>query len=204
VDKTSEQGARPTSAEQGAATRAAIINATIALIAKVGWGQVTTRAIAAEAGVPHGAVSYHFRGKEELLREAGISATLQALAEPLAMARGAGSLREVLDGTLNWYASGGLNDPSVTLLLETLRQASRDPALREPIARELRAYRAALGDLADADRRRGDLAPGVSTSGTAMVVAALADGLLLHLILDPDLDVQEAANALLTLLRGES
>jgi len=185
-------------------TRAAITSATIALIAKVGWGHVTTRAIAAEAGVPHGAVSYHFRGKEELLREAAISATLQALAEPLAMARRAGSLCEVLEGTLGWYASGGLNDPSVALLLETLRQASRDPALREPIAHELRAYRAALGDLADADQQRGDLAPGVSTSATAMVVAALADGLLLHLILDPDLDVQEAANALLALLRGES
>ena len=31
---------------------------------------MTTRAVAERAGLPHGAVSYHFRGKQELLTEA--------------------------------------------------------------------------------------------------------------------------------------
>ncbi|GAA2631391.1 TetR/AcrR family transcriptional regulator [Actinomadura fulvescens] len=202
MDKASGQGERPSSAEQGAATRTAIMDATAALIAELGWGQVTTRAIATRAGVPHGAVSYHFKGKEELLREAAVSATLQALAQPIALTRQAGSVRELVDGTLAWFSSGALDDPSVALLLETARQASRDPALREPIAAELRSYRAVLTGLVRADQERGEIDSRVSASGTATLVAALFDGVLLHLLVDPDLDVQNAAGVVHALLGG--
>src|SRR3954471_18939983 len=118
MDKPDGQVHRPTSAEQGAATRRAIIDAAVALIGEVGWGQVTTRAIAARAGVPHGAVGYHFNGKAELLREAAISATMRVLADPMAMTRGATSVAELVEGTLAWYSGGGISDPSVALLLE--------------------------------------------------------------------------------------
>lgn len=202
MDNASEQGARPTSVEQGAATRAAILEATAALIAELGWGRVTMRAIAARAGVPHGAVSYHFTGKEELLRQAAVSGTLRALAQPLEMARAAGSVQEVFEGTLGWFAAGGPRDPSVALLLETVRQAARDPALREPLAAEMRTFRAALTELAERGRRDGGGAAGPPAAGTATVIAALLDGLLLHLILDPELDLSDAAEAVRTFLRG--
>ncbi|TDD80538.1 TetR/AcrR family transcriptional regulator [Actinomadura rubrisoli] len=204
MDKTIGQGSRSrlTSVEQGAATRAVITEAAGALIAEVGWGQVTTRAIAMRADVPHGAVSYHFQGKEDLLRQAAIAGTRQALAQPLEAARHATGVHEVLDGTFAWFTDGGLNDPTVVLLLETLRQSSRDPLLRAPIAEMLRAFRKALTDLARADQEKGDLVAGVSPSGTAALVAGLFDGLLLHLLLDPELDLHDAAGAVHTLLRG--
>lgn len=203
MDKASGQGDRPTSAEQGEATRAAILRAAAALIGENGWGGVTTRAIAARAGVPHGAVSYHFQGKDDLLRQAAVSTTVEALAVPIAMVRSAGSVREVLEGTMAWYASGALDDPSISLLLETARQASRDAAVREPFAEVLRTYRDALSDLARADQERGDLAPGASPAGIAMAVAALTDGLILHLIADPALDAREAVRAVVDLLGGQ-
>ncbi|MCP9949824.1 TetR/AcrR family transcriptional regulator [Actinomadura madurae] len=202
MDKATGQGTRPSSVEQGAATRAAILTATAALIGELGWGQVTMRAIAARAGVPHGAISYHFQGKDDLLRQAAIAGTLQALAEPLAMAQAAGDVREMFEGTLGWFAGGGLEDPSVALLLETVRQSSRDPSLREPLATEMRRFRVALTELVRRDQEQGAVTAAPPASGTATVVAALLDGLLLHLILDPELDLQGAAEAVRTLLRG--
>lgn len=202
MDKSDGQGGRPTSAEQGVATRRAIIDAAVALIGELGWGQVTTRAIAARARVPHGAVAYHFNGKAELLREAAIAATMRVLADPMAMARSAGSVAEVVEGTLAWYSGGGITDPSVALLLEVTREAVRDEALRESFASVLADFRAALTDLVRADQERGALPPEASSVGTATLVAALLDGLLLHLILDPHLDTQATAAAVRTLLGG--
>ncbi|MBS2964633.1 TetR/AcrR family transcriptional regulator [Actinocrinis puniceicyclus] len=196
-------GRRPSTAEQGVATRRALLDAAAALVAESGWCAVTTRAIAARAGVPHGAVSYHFAGKEELLREAALAATRQALAAPAAFATQAGSVAELLEGTFAWYAAGGLADPAVAQLLETARQAARDPLLRAPIAAELHDYRKALADLVRRDQQRGALAAGVPADGVAAAIAALLDGLILHLVLDPDLDTQPAAAAVLGLLAGE-
>lgn len=203
VDKPTGQSDRPSSAEQGAATRAAIIDATVALIGELGWGQVTMRKIAARAGVPHGAINYHFQGKDDLLRKAAVAGTLQALAEPLAMARAAGGIQEMFEGTIGWFMSGGLQDPSVALLLETARQSSRDPALREPLTAEMRKFRVALAELVRRGQEDGDVNRDAPASGVATMVAALLDGLLLHVILDPELDLQGAAEAVRTLLRGE-
>jgi AcrR family transcriptional regulator len=202
MDKSSGQGNRPTSAEQGAATRRAIVDAAVALIGELGWGQVTTRAIATRAGVPHGAVGYHFNGKAELLREAAVEATMRALAEPIAMAGQADSVAGLVEGSLGWYASGGIADPSVALLLEVTREAVRDDALRESFAAVLREFRTSLTELVVRDQERGAVSPEASSVGTATLVAALLDGLLLHLILDPHLDIQATASAVRTLLGG--
>ncbi|MGH3415303.1 MAG: TetR family transcriptional regulator [Actinocrinis sp.] len=184
-------------------TRQALLDAAAALIAETGWCAVTTRAIAARAAVPHGAVSYHFGGKDELLREAALTATRAALAAPLALAAQAGSVAELLSGTFAWYGGGGLSDPAVAQLLETAREAARDPALRAPIAAELGDYRKTLADLVRRDQRRGALVATVPADGVAAALAALLDGLILHLVLDPDLDTRPAAAAVLGLLAGE-
>jgi AcrR family transcriptional regulator len=63
----------------GGATRQRLLTAAAELIAEVGWGQVTTRAVTERAGLPHGAVSYHFRGKRELLGDAAMHAFSDAL-----------------------------------------------------------------------------------------------------------------------------
>src|SRR5918995_244018 len=60
-------------------TRSRLMTAAVELIAEVGWGRVTTRAVAERAGLPHGSVSYHFRGKQELLTEAALTAFQEAV-----------------------------------------------------------------------------------------------------------------------------
>jgi hypothetical protein len=63
-------------------------------------------------------------------------------------------------------------------------------------------FRSALTELVERDQRDGRVTPSLPPSGTAKVVAALLDGLLLHLVLDPELDLSDAAEAVRTFLRG--
>lgn len=161
---------------------------------------MTTREIARRAGVPHGAVSYHFAGKAELLRQAAVAGTEAALAGPVEIARGAGGLVEVVEAMLAWFASGELDDPAVALLLETARQAGRDPGLRELVAAIIAQYRAEVAELIKRDQRSGTVRSDVDAEGLAAIVAALFDGLLMHVILDPGLDAGRAIVALRTLV----
>ena len=60
-------------------TRVRLLRAAAELIAEQGWGAVRTRAVAERAGLPHGTVSYHFRGKQELLTEAALYTVARAV-----------------------------------------------------------------------------------------------------------------------------
>lgn len=191
---------RPTSRERGESTRAALFQAAAELIAEEGWGSVTTRAIAARAGVPHGAVGYHFNGRGELLREAAIGALAELLALPVALASQATSVTELLRGTLDWYTGGGLRHRTVALLMEALREADRDEAVREPLAAMLREYRIALAELIRRDQARGAVRADADPEGLAMAISALLDGLVAHARLDPELDPAAAGWVMLGLL----
>ncbi len=53
---------------RGAATRNAVLRATMAVLAKEGYSAVTWRRVAAEAGVTGGVLQHHFRDRRALLR----------------------------------------------------------------------------------------------------------------------------------------
>lgn len=80
--------------EHSTQTRDKLIVAARALMGERGWGRVTTRAVADRAGLPHGSVSYHFRGKEELLTDAALEA-IDALF-PMELLESLESLNELL------------------------------------------------------------------------------------------------------------
>lgn len=61
---------RPTRAEQRAATRIAIVEATAACLVEEGYGALTTRRVAERADVPQSTVMHHFETREALLVEA--------------------------------------------------------------------------------------------------------------------------------------
>src|SRR5919204_1056017 len=86
-----------TSSDRGRATRARILAATAELIAQAGWSGFSTRDIAARAGVTQGVVSYHWRSKDELVREAALAATAQSLAPVAAALREAPSVHDALE-----------------------------------------------------------------------------------------------------------
>jgi AcrR family transcriptional regulator len=61
---------RRTQAERRAATRTALLDASIECLVEEGYANTTTRRIAERAGVTPGAVHHHFTGKAELLSAA--------------------------------------------------------------------------------------------------------------------------------------
>jgi TetR/AcrR family transcriptional regulator, regulator of biofilm formation and stress response len=181
------------SRDRGEATRARILQATAALIAEDGWSGFSTRDIAARAGVTQGVVSYHWRSKDDLVQEAALGATAESL-EPISAAlREAPSVREALERSLA-LVEAIRAEPALTLLLfETMLHAARDERLRDALAGMIRDFR---GELAAALAREG-------VAGAEPLAAALSaawDGLLLHAVVDDELDVADAGAALLRLL----
>jgi len=61
---------RPTRAEQRAATRLALIDATIECLTESGYGSLTTRRVAERAGVAQSTLMHHFETREALIVEA--------------------------------------------------------------------------------------------------------------------------------------
>lgn len=169
------------------------------LIAELGWGRVTTRAVAERAGLPHGAVSYHFRGKQELLIEAAMFAFARALpAEEFAALAGVQDLIGLISAEV---ADRGAIDPVLSrLMFEAMREAERDTELRQRMSGMLARYRVLMTEAVRAEQERGAVFAGAPAEAIATLLGAVGDGLLLHALLDPDLDVDAALHALRAVL----
>ncbi len=180
-------------------TREKLTAAAAELIAELGWGRVTTRAVAERAGLPHGAVSYHFRGKQELLIEACMNAFSDAVPlEEFAALKGVDDLIDSIGSQLDQALR---TTPVLTrLMFEAMREAERDDALRERMGAMITDYRRLVIEAVRSDQQRGLIPASISTDGIATLVTALGDGLLLHALLDPNLDVATALSALRMLL----
>ena len=70
-------GRRLTRAQQRAATRQSIIDATIDCLVGDGFAELTTRRIAERAGIAQSTLMHHFETREALLIEAVVQAALQ-------------------------------------------------------------------------------------------------------------------------------
>jgi AcrR family transcriptional regulator len=169
------------------------------LIAELGWGRVTTRGVATRAGLPHGSVSYHFRGKQEMLTEAALHAFQQAI--PLDQFEAFESVDDLLALITAEIGDRDAIDPVLSrLMLETMREAERDAGLRDRMGALLGRYRELIVKTVRTDLKRGAVFPGAPATGIATLLAAVGDGLLLHALLDPDLDVAAAIDALRAML----
>lgn len=168
------------------------------LIADVGWGRVTTRAIAEAAGLPHGTVSYHFRGKQELLTEAALDVVERMF--PVGKLEAVQALTDLMPLVSSSIDSEWTDPVGIKVLLEAMREAGRDHVLRDRIAALLREYRRIIGELVRTEQQRDAVVAGPSPTALATLLVAAGDGLLLHSLLDPELDIEGAAEALLTLV----
>ena len=160
-------------ASRGHEVRERLMQAAVELIPRHGWGAVSTRMIAEQAGVTPGLVHYHFGSVQALLSEAAIR-TIRALvggiAPSLHDARTAGQALNILFGALDGYSG---HDPVSLLMAETYLAAGRDDALRGRLTAIIADFRQELSDLL---REREVPNP----TGTAAVIAAAMDGVVLH------------------------
>ncbi len=103
----------PKSAGRGAAAkRAAIVGATLDMLAEGDAAGVTHRRIAERAGLPLAATTYHFASKQEILEAAYQQIIAVALAEAQRISddgagKGEPALERIIAGMLDFYASRG-------------------------------------------------------------------------------------------------
>jgi AcrR family transcriptional regulator len=178
---------------RGEATRRQILEAAAALIAEAGWSGFSTRDIAARAGVTQAVVTYHWRSKDELVREAALTAARAVLAPVADALQAAPTVREALESGLTLIDAARHQPELTALLFETMLRGGRDTLVREALASMLREFRAELATLLERD--------GIEPAAdTAAAVTAALDGLLLHAVVDEHLDVASAGAAVLALV----
>lgn len=181
-------------------TRTALLGAAAELIGERGWSAVTTRAIAERAGVPHGAVSYHFAGKQDLLRRAAFAVIDMTFSGMVTVAESPGqSMRGYLAASADQLRAidAAQSGAKVTTLAECLVHACRDDELAQHLRDWLRAYRESLTSRAAAD---DTIAASANARQLAVLITAVMDGLWLHLTVDPELDIEGACRLLADLL----
>ena len=158
AEVTSRVRPRRTQEERSAATRAALLDATIECLIEVGYVGITTTQVAARAGVSRGAQVHHFPTKADLVTQAvqHLAARrgeeLRAEAGRRLPAAGTGPERVEVAIELLWSAYSG---PLFLATIELWVAARTDPGLwthLQPVERRLgRAIRALCKELLGLD-----------------------------------------------------
>lgn len=135
--------ASPALSAKGADRRARLLDAAITIIGSRGLAQLSMRALAAEAGMPLGAVGYYFDDKQQLIAEAfhwHAQRELERVARTVASIGDAGSAAD-LGQALAGFVIDGLNPVGTQLIAEYefLLEATRRPELARASTAWLRA-----------------------------------------------------------------
>ena len=198
--RASGTGEPPTAGGVGGALdpRRRILGATKELIAELGWARVTTRKVAERAGVNNALVHYYFGTKRALLLQAATDAFMHELGGPLEAIFAHDDLGEAVPEAIAWLGRAGPSHTTGRIVVEMMLQAVHDPALRETSRQMLLDFRQAVQGRAVEEGWSTDNAAGLAT-----VLAALLDGLYLHVLVDPELDLRAAAATLRPLFSKE-
>ncbi|MDJ0978564.1 MAG: TetR/AcrR family transcriptional regulator [Erythrobacter sp.] len=130
----SEALARRTQQQRSESTKALLLEATLDLIAAMGWANASTAAICERAGVSRGAQTHHFPAKTDLLI-AAIKRNTSRFDEEFEQRTGLdGSPRLPLDEYLDLLWQGSQQPGFLECWIEALVAARTDPDLRERVA----------------------------------------------------------------------
>lgn len=180
-----------------------IVDAMRESVARRGSAGSTFDHVAREAGVSRGLLHYYFGTKERLLVEVvrrDSEIRLSALAVALGDARTADDFIDALVRGLEQLVS---DDPGFVVLMHELFTLSRR---NEEIAGELATLaRVARSDIASslkAKQDEGVVRLGDEPEAVAGVLLALADGLSLRFLIEPELDPQPIIAAAVTAARA--
>lgn len=177
-------------------TRRKILDAAAALIAEIGWNEVTTRRIAERAGVNNALIHYYFGTKDALLLEAAAAVFGKEFEGPIVRMLNAPTLAAGLTGFVTWLRTIEEHGPAVIVTVEALLRGLRDERVRTWIGQALIESRRLLENVVEEAQARGELSGRLDPTGTATLLAALLDGLLFYRLTDPDLDLAMMETAL--------
>jgi AcrR family transcriptional regulator len=168
-------------------TRRRLLEAATRVFRRRGYRGASVEAIAAEAGYTVGALYSNFEGKEDLLLallEEEIGAITKRVVAAAAEADDA--IEKLRRGALEWMAVLDEEREFYVLLIEFWTLWVRDPELRREHAERFAALRRALGQLVEEQTRQLGLSLRLSPEEVGAAVVALADGLALQRLADPE------------------
>lgn len=194
------------SAEHLDARRQQILDGARACFARHGFHQTTMVEICAEARVSAGAVYRYFPSKEAIIAtlcEQGLQQSVALMASAQARDSFAAAMDDLIDTFVAALDSpsgdGGCGEGASGLDLELWAEASRNPAIRELSRRVLSGLRAPVAAIVRLGQARGELDPALEPESVAAVALAFFYGLLLQKVIDPQLDIAGAMQALRSL-----
>ena len=191
--------AQPAAPKPSARAKEALLQAAAELISEVGWGNVSSRMVAERAGLNNALVHYHFDSMDDLLRRAAENVLTEAFATPTREVW-RGRVAAGMAAAVSWLAEVDVTATETGVLAESLVQARRDARLRAHAAAELEALRT---ELTRAIATEGKALATIDARGLATLLLAMLDGLLLHRMVDPDLELRSAVRSMRRLLTAD-
>jgi AcrR family transcriptional regulator len=180
---------------RSAATRAKLLQGTLACLRWRGMAGTTSRDIAAAAGVNVAAITYHYGSKDELVSQALLQA-VRAWLEPArqVLARAGAPATIALEAIELLRRSFDEASELLPAYFEALLQAPRRASLRQGVEQLLGELRVLLRTGMQRQQAAGLLPAWVEPDSMAALFLALADGIALHAALGP-VSVDHAAIA---------
>ena len=175
--------------------RTRLLDATRDIIAEQGWSAATSRAVAERAGANLALINYYFGSKNDLLL-AALERSMTTMAETAALADG--GLADLLGDAIR-FTQTQRDSPDVGLLFAATLEAAHNPTVRAAVRAHLAGFRAYAREAVGQAIRNETLPRETDATALGNAIAALLDGLLLHAVIDPDIDV---AAALRTAIMG--
>lgn len=168
-------------------TRQALLTATRRCIGRKGLAATTSRDITAEAGANLAAITYHFGSKDGLVADALLDELRSWLTPTLEVLGGGGdpSTRTML-AIQTLMATFAEHRAAAPTYVQAVANAPLLASLQEGLVALWAELRALLATDMTAMVRRGELPPWVEPVPMAALLVAVANGLVLHVTVDPD------------------
>ncbi|HEX4010568.1 MAG TPA: TetR family transcriptional regulator [Solirubrobacteraceae bacterium] len=168
-----------------------IVEAMRASVAKRGIAGSTFDCVAREAGVSRGLLHYYFGTKERLLVEAvrrESELRSRSLDQAVASAAGADELIHALVRSLEEILGEGKS--AMVMFYELMTLAQRNAEIASELAELARRTRTRLADALRAGSEAGVFELRAGADDVASFLFALADGVTIRRLAEPDLDVR--------------
>jgi AcrR family transcriptional regulator len=192
-------GQRPIEGDKAAR----IVDAMRASVARRGVAASTFDHVAREAQVSRGLLHYYFGTKERLLAEVvrrDCELRMVALDEQLADAHDADGVIDGLVESLKRFVS---EEPEfITLVFELFTLSRRNDEIAVEFAELLRRTREHVADLLARKQDEGALRLRAEPGAVADILFALADGICMRMLAEPDHDFSGAIQAGVIAVRG--
>jgi AcrR family transcriptional regulator len=173
-----------------------IVEAMRSSVARRGIAGSTFEHVAREAGVSRGLLHYYFGTKEALLVEVVRRDTEHRIArldEPLGNATSVDELLAILVADLEDSIQ---NEPGFwVLLFEVFTAGRRTPEIQREVGELFNRTRGHVADILRAKQSEGVISPRFEIDAVVGFLFALADGIALQLLADPERDHTEVITA---------